>query len=359
MRRFLPPLVPVLTLAACATSRAAAGSGERRLVPADAPRQAWEAPSQDSPDAPATVAYSATQCEREARGAFVSGDREWGWKALVACSRRADFLSLRLLLHDPWKEEIGKHGEEGARLLARILMRTNLELGYDLPRIQNAGIPLLDLRQVADDPALAEGQYVLLRGIVGSREKAAAGGELIAINEQRQIGVYEGKGRGEEGQGGGGAFSPAQVSRMGGPATLAYGGNGYLGMPLGGSSPLGRGMRGGMIGPGRPYAGWPNGAPYNNDYYAIGPVYENQSIDTGRKAMLDLARFDPRLTPGMEVAVLARVKGVAQMHETNDVCKSSDHGKKVTCATQMVASRPMPKLDLVRIWILSTNEEKE
>ncbi len=361
MRRSFALLSTLCLAGACASTPVAADpspleAGETRLAP-HGPRESWSAPAQDSPESPAKVAYSATECEREARDAFVSGDRDWGWKALVACSRRSDFMSLRPLLRPPWKDEIPKRGEEGARLLARVLVRTDLELGYDLPRIQNAGIPLLDMRQVGDDPSLSQGQFVILRAVIGSREKMGAG-ELLALHEQRQVGVYEGKGRGEEGQGGGGAFSPAQVSRMGGPSMLAYGGNGYFGLPLNGPSPLGRGMRGGLIGPGRPYAGWPNGAPYNNDYYAIGPVYENESLDTGRKAMLDLERFDPRLTPGMEVAVLARVDGVLASHETNDVCKTANDGKTIRCDQEAVETRPLPKLDLLRVWILSANEDR-
>ncbi|MHB8418495.1 MAG: hypothetical protein ACYDCL_10495 [Myxococcales bacterium] len=324
------------------------------LAPSKMP---WPEQTQDPPDAPARVAYSALECEREARAAFEGGDTAWGWKALVACTKRSDFMDLRPLLRRPWKDEIGRHGGEGAELLGRVLVRTDLALGYDLRRIQNAGIPLLDLKQAADDPALATGQFVIVRAAIGAR-KASPAGELVQLFEQKQESTYEGMGLGEEGQGGGGAFSPAQVTRMGGPGALAYAGTGYFGIPTAGT-PLGRGMRGGMIGPGRPYSGWPYGAPYNNDYRAVGPVYANQSVDTGREAVLDLDHFDPRLTRGMEVAVLAQVVGSSRSEDWSDVCRSNEAGSSITCHKERVQSPPAPTLKAVKVWILENTDGDE
>jgi hypothetical protein len=319
----------------------------------------WPAQTPDPPNAPAIVAYSALECEREAKAAFVGGDTDWGWKALVACTERADFMDLRPLLRAPWREELGRRGPEGAKMLGRVLVRTDLELGYDLRRIQNAGIPLLDLKQVSDDPSLATGQFVILRATIGQRH-ATGSGEVVEAYEQKQVGVYEGMGAGEEGQGGGGAFSPAQVQRMGGLGGLASAGTGYMGMPMASANPLGRGMRGGMIGPGRPYSGWPYGAPYNNDYHAIGPVYENQSVDTGREAVIDLDRFDPRLTPGLEVAVLAQVTGTAAgTSELGDVCRASDDKNSIVCRKEQVGGGPSPRLKMVQVWILEASDSDE
>ncbi|HUB07413.1 MAG TPA: hypothetical protein VMB50_10440 [Myxococcales bacterium] len=347
-------VIAVFAAALCACA-AAPVVPEAQLTPTG--KMPWPAQTQDPPDAPAKVAYSALECEREARAAFEGGDTEWGWRALVACTERADFMDLRPLLRRPWKDEIGRRGSEGAEMLGRVLVRTDLELGYDLRRIQNAGIPLLDMKQVADDPALAAGQFVILRATVGSR-KASPSGELVQLFEQKQVGFYEGMGGGEEGQGGGGAFSPAQVARMGGPGALAYAGTGYFGIPTVGT-PLGRGMRGGMIGPGRPYSGWPYGAPYNNDYRAIGPVYGEQSEDTGREAVLDLDHLDPRLTHGLEIAVLAQVVGAGQSDDWSDVCRSGDVSGSITCRKERLQGPPTATLKPVRIWILEASDSDE
>lgn len=351
-RRLLLTLLAVLC--ACAERPVVA---ETELAPGG--RMPWPTQTPDPPTAPAMVAYSALECEREARAAFVGGDTDWGWKALVACTDRQDFMDLRPLLHAPWKDELGRRGAEGAKLLGKVLVRTDLELGYDLRRIQNAGIPLLDLKQVADDPTLAEGQFVILRAVIGERHQAGSG-EVVQAFEQRQVSVYEGMGQGEDGQGGGGAFSPAQVQRMGGLGGLAYAGTGYMGMPTASSSPLGRGMRGGLIGPGRPYSGWPYGAPFNNDYRAIGPVYANESVDTGRYAEVDLDHFDPRLTPGLEVAVLAQVAGTAPgAIELGDVCRSGDDKNNIVCKKERVGGAPTPRLKMVHVWILEASDLDE
>ncbi len=348
MKRLATLTAAVLSACAIAALR------EARLSPSEKPspseKMPWPTQTQDPPDAPARVAYSALECEREARSAFQGGDTDWGWKALSACTERSDFMDLRPLLRHPWKEEIARRGAEGAELLARVLVRTDLELGYDLRRIQNAGIPLLDMKQVADDPALATGQFVIFRAAVGSR-KAQPGHEMVQVFEQKEVGVYEGMGQGEEGQGGGGAFSPAQVSRMGGPGALAYASTGYFGIPNVGT-PLGRGMRGGLIGPGRPYSGWPDGAPYNNDYRAVGPVWGEQSLDTGREAILDLDHFDPRLTHGMEIAVLAQVSGTARSEDWSDVCRSTDSGNSISCHKERVEGAVAPALKPVHVWLL-------
>ena len=265
-------------------------------------------------------------------------------------------MDLRPLLRSPWKEEIARRGPDGAQLLARILVRTGLELGYDLRRIQNAGISLLDLRQVADDPSLCQGQFVILRAQLGVRQ-AAGTGEVVQLVEQRQESYYAGMGQGEEGQGGGGAFSPAQVGRMGGFGALAYGGgSGYMGTPMSSPSPLGAGMAGGLVGPGKPYSGWPYGAPFNNDYQAVGPVYENDTVDTGREAVLELDRLDPRLTPGVDVAVLAQVVGTGEVPGTlGESCRAS--GKEIVCRHEQVKGTTAPRLHPVHLWILGTNDD--
>jgi hypothetical protein len=352
-RRALLALLAVLS--ACATGRQTIQ--ESKVEPREV-RMPWPAQTADPPNAPALVAYSALECERQARGAFLAGDTDWGWKALVACTDRADFMDLRPLLHAPWKDELGRRGAEGAKMLGRVLVRTDLELGYDLRRIQNAGIPLLDLKQVSDDPSLAEGQFVILRAVIGQRH-VTGGAEVVEAYEQKQVGVYEGMGQGEEGQGGGGTFSPAQVTRMGGLGGLAYAGTGYMGMPQGSGSPLGHGLRSGLIGQGKPYSGWPHGAPFNNDYRAVGPVYENQSVDTGREAVIDLERFDPRLTPGLEIAVLAQVTGASGgMSQVGDVCRSSDDKSSIVCSKEQV-SGPVPRLKMVQLWILEATDSDE
>ncbi|MHB1847149.1 MAG: hypothetical protein ACYCWW_20180, partial [Deltaproteobacteria bacterium] len=269
-----------------------------------------------------------------------------------------DFNSLEPLLHAPWAKEIVRHGDQGYALVGKILVRTGLTLGYDLRRLQNAGLPLLDMRQVTDDPVLAQGQYVIVRAQVGAR-KAAGKSEIVELFEQKQQSHFEGMGLGEEGQGGGGAFSPAQISRMGGAGGLGYGGSGYLGMPYGGSMPMGAGMQGGLVGPGRPYSGWPDGAPFNNDYRAVGPVYENETVDTGRSAVLDLSHFDPRLTPGVDVAVLAKVSGVAHPGTLGSVCRATGAKEdRIECQNEKVSGRPTPQLVPVEVWLLSTNDDE-
>ncbi len=361
MTRFYSLVAALLSMGACATARpdvTVHPEEADRLAPTAAPpKQAWVPDAEDPPDAPAHDAYSAAECEREARRAYGRGENQWAWRALLACGERHDFNSLEPLLHPPWAREIASHGAQGYELVGKILVRTGLTLGFDLRRLQNAGLPLLSLRQVTDDPGLADGQYVLLRAQVGAR-KAVGGQELVELFEQRQESHFEGMGLGEEGQGGGGAFSPAQISRMGGAGGLGYGGTGFLGMPYGGAMPMGAGMRGGLVGPGRPYSGWPDGAPYNNDYRAVGPVYENDTIDSGRSAMLDLARFDPRLTPGVDVAVLARVAGKATQNSLGAVCRPGKSGDAV-CKTEEVSSGPIPRLVPVKLWILATNEDDD
>ncbi|HYS09349.1 MAG TPA: hypothetical protein VEP66_11410 [Myxococcales bacterium] len=278
-------------LLACATAEPIATP-----APPPAPTRLEASPRQAPPfDARSFAANQLTplECEKGARQLYeIRPDQ--GWAALVACVDRTrwprgEFTHLELLTRGVWDQELQTR-PEAPRLIAKVVALRGGDVEGDLPLVQKSRVPLFTLAAALRQPDVYKGRWVLVRGALteikqeGNRAAAmmretslrATAREVADGPIHRYESSYSGKGQGEY-------SSTSRTSNSGGSSSRtdnkASGSGSY--------SSSGR-----------------------SEYSSVKQRFENERVETGRRAVGKLAQADPFLEPEKDFLFLARFDGV-------------------------------------------------
>lgn len=271
MRNFL-----LCFIAACAAPQAA--------VP-PAPTRLQAAPPRAAPrfDAREFAAEQVTpgDCEVGARQLH-ERDAKQGWEALVACVERARwprgaFTLLERITGGYWDEDLQSR-PDAPRLIAKVIAHRGGDVEGDIPLAQKSRVPVFTLAAALRQPDVYKGRWVLLRGALSELRqengKAAAmvrETSLRASSHEVQVGdVFR-----RDSTSSGSASADIQTTRYGNASADAQ------------YRTSGR-----------------------DEFSRVRQKFDNEHVETGRKAVGKLAQADPFLEPEKDFIFLGRFDGV-------------------------------------------------
>ena len=282
-------------LIACATAEPIAAP-----TPASGPTRLEALPRPAPPfDAKGFAADQLTplECEKSARHLYELRPDQ-GWAALVACVERSrwprgEFTHLELLTRGTWDQELQTR-PEAARMIAKVVALRGGDVEGDIPLVQKSRIPLFTLAAALRQPDVYKGRWVLVRGALSEirqdGNKAAAimrETSLRATAHEVQDGSISRVDRTSSGR----ASAEAQTSRYGNARGSAQ------------YSSSGR-----------------------TEYSTVKQKFENERVETGRRAVGKLPQADPFLEPEKDFLFLARFDGVNPGQDQHPVAMLSIAG---------------------------------
>jgi hypothetical protein len=280
-------LVLTCILLACATT-----DPMYAPMPQEAPTRLEASPR--PPPAFDARGFAATQltpleCEKAARQLYESSPDQ-GWSALVACIERTrwprgEFTHLELLTRGAWDQELQTR-PEAPRVIAKVVALRGGDVEGDIPLVQKSRVPLFTLAAALRQPDVYKGRWVLVRGALseirqeGSKTAAvmretslrATAREVQEGPTRRYDSSYKGSGQGE--------YSSSSRSSSGTRTDHKASGSGQY-------SSSGR-----------------------SEYSMVKQKFENERVETGRRAVGKLPQADPFLEPEKDFLFLARFDGV-------------------------------------------------
>ena len=213
-----------------------------------------------------------------------------GWAALVACVERSrwprgEFTHLELLTRGTWDHELQTR-PEAARMIARVVALRGGDVEGDIPLVQKSRVPLFTLAAALRQPDVYKGRWVLVRGALSEirqdGNKAAAMMRETSLRAtarevadgpiSRRDSSYKGTAQGE--------FSSSSRNSSGNRSDYKASGSGQY-------SSSGR-----------------------TEYSSVKQKFENERVETGRRAVGKLPQADPFLEPDKDFLFLARFDGV-------------------------------------------------
>jgi hypothetical protein len=289
-------------LIACATTEPIAASappaGPTRLQAASVPEAA---PKQPPPfDAKAFAAEQLTpiECEKSARNLH-QFNADQGWAALGACIQRSrwprgEFTQLELLTAGSWDQDLQTRAD-APRLVAKVVALRGGDVEGDLPLLQRSRVPMFTLAAALRQPDVYKGRWVLLRGALSEVRQEGAKTALVmretslrATAREVQVGSisrYESSSKG----GAQGEFSSTTKSSSTGKTDYRASGSGQ-------------------------YA-----SSGRSEHSTVKQKFENERVETGRRAVGKMAQADPFLEPEKDFLFLARFDGVSPSHDDQPV----------------------------------------
>ena len=280
-------LLALTCLLACATPEPIATP-----APQAGPTRLEASPKSPPPfDAKGFAATQLTplECEKGARQLYELRPDQ-GWAALVACvdrSRwpRGEFTQLELLTRGAWDLELQTR-PEAPRLIAKVVALRGGDVEGDIPLVQKSRVPLFTLAAALRQPDVYKGRWVLVRGALSEIKqegnKAAAlmrETSLRATAREVQDGPihrYESSSQAKAQ----GEYSSSGRSSTSGRTDYKASGSGQY-------SSSGR-----------------------SEYSSVKQKFENERVETGRRAVGKLPQADPFLEPEKDFLFLARFDGV-------------------------------------------------
>ncbi|HEY4883845.1 MAG TPA: hypothetical protein VII08_09410 [Myxococcales bacterium] len=274
-------------LIACATAEPIAAP-----APASGPTRLETLPRPAPPfDAKGFAADQLTplECEKSARQLYELKPNQ-GWAALVACVERSrwprgEFTHLELLTRGTWDQELQTR-PEAARMIAKVVALRGGDVEGDIPLVQKSRVPLFTLAAALRQPDVYKGRWVLVRGALS--EIRQDGNKAAAIMRETSlratarevadgpISRYESSSKGSAQ----GEFSSSSRSSSAGRTDYNARGSGQY-------STSGR-----------------------SEHSSVRQKFENERVETGRRAVGKLPQADPFLEPEKDFLFLARFDGV-------------------------------------------------
>jgi hypothetical protein len=229
------------------------------------------------------------ECEKSARQLYeIRPDQ--GWAALVACVERSrwprgEFTHLELLTRGTWDQELQTR-PDAARMIAKVVALRGGDVEGDIPLVQKSRVPLFTLAAALRQPDVYKGRWVLVRGALSEirqdGNKAAAMMRETSLRAtarevadgpiSRRDSSYKGTAQGE--------FSSSSRNSSGNRSDYKASGSGQY-------SASGR-----------------------TEYSSVKQKFENERVETGRRAVGKLPQADPFLEPDKDFLFLARFDGV-------------------------------------------------
>ena len=276
-------------LIACATTEPIAAP-----TPAAAPTRLEAVPRPPPPpfDAKGFAAEQLTpiECEKSARRIHdVNPDQ--GWAALGACIERTrwprgEFTQLELLTGGYWDDELRTRAD-APRLMARVIALRGGDVEGDIPLVQKSRVPVFTLAAALRQPDVYKGRWVLVRCALSEIRQEGNRAALVmretslrATAREVQDGPirrYDSSSRGS-----------AQGEYSGSVRSTRTGRTDYSGSASGHYSSSGR-----------------------SEYSTVSQKFENERVETGRRAVGKLPQADPFLEPEKDFVFLARFDGVS------------------------------------------------
>jgi hypothetical protein len=229
------------------------------------------------------------ECEKSARQLYELKPDQ-GWAALVACVERSrwplgEFTHLELLTRGTWDHELQTR-PEAARMIAQVVALRGGDVEGDIPLVQKSRVPLFTLAAALRQPDVYKGRWVLVRGALSEirqdGNKAAAlmretslratAREVADGPISRYESSYKGNVQGE--------FSSSSRSSSAGRSDYKASGSGQY-------TSSGR-----------------------SEHSSVRQKFENERVETGRRAVGKLPQADPFLEPEKDFLFLARFDGV-------------------------------------------------
>jgi hypothetical protein len=229
------------------------------------------------------------ECEKSARQLYELKPDQ-GWAALVACVERSrwprgEFTHLELLTRGTWDQELQTR-PEAARMIAKVVALRGGDVEGDIPLVQKSRVPLFTLAAALRQPDVYKGRWVLVRGALSEirqdGNKAAAlmretslratAREVADGPISRYESSYKGNVQGE--------FSSSSRSSSAGRSDYKASGSGQY-------TSSGR-----------------------SEHSSVRQKFENERVETGRRAVGKLPQADPFLEPEKDFLFLARFDGV-------------------------------------------------
>ena len=282
------PLALCFLLFACATTEPIATP-----TPQAGPIRLEAAPKPPPPqfDAKGFAADQLTpiECEKSARHLYELRP-EQGWAALVACidrSRwpRGEFTQLELLTRGVWDQELQTR-PDAPRVIAKVVAMRGGDVEGDIPLVQKSRVPLFTLAAALRQPDVYKGRWVLVRGALS--EIKQEGNRAAAIVRETSL-----RATAHEVQDGpihrydSSSTSKAQGEFSSTTKSSRTGRTDYKANASGQYSSTGR-----------------------SEYSSVKQKFENERVETGRRAVGKLPQADPFLEPEKDFLFLARFDGV-------------------------------------------------
>ena len=283
-------------LLACATAEPIAAP-----TPQAAPTRLEPSPRQAAPfDAKGFAASQLTplECEKGARN-LRDFNPDQGWSALVACIERSrwprgEFTQLELLTGGFWDQDLQKR-PEAPRLIAKVVALRGGDVEGDIPLVQKSRVPLFTLAAALRQPDVYKGRWVLVRGALSEiRQEGTRAAAMLRETSLRAtarevqegpISRYESSSKGS-----------AQGEYSSSVRSSRYGRTDSKGSASGQYTSSGR-----------------------SEYSTVKQKFENERVETGRRAVGKLLQADPFLEPEKDFLFLARFDGVSPSHEDQPV----------------------------------------
>ena len=284
------------TLLACATAEPIAAptpaASPTRLEPS--PRAAAPFDARDF----AATQLSPLECEHSARQLH-DANPDRGWSALGACIERSrwprgEFTQLELLTGGYWDQELQKR-PEAPRLIAKVVALRGGDVEGDIPLVQKSRVPLFTLAAALRQPEVYKGRWILVRGALSDiRQEGARTAAMLRETSLRATAreVQDGPIRRYESS----SKGSARGEYSGSVRSSRYGNTEYKGSGSGQYSSSGR-----------------------SEYSTVTQKFENERVETGRRAVGKLVQADPFLEPDKDFLFLARFDGVSPAQEEQPV----------------------------------------
>jgi hypothetical protein len=216
----------------------------------------------------------------------------------VACIERSrwprgEFTHLELLTRGTWDHELQTR-PEAPRVIAKIVALRGGDVEGDIPLVQKSRVPIFTLAAALRQPDVYKGRWILVRGALSEIKqdgtKAAAlmrETSLRATSREVQDGAISRYDHSSSSRG----SAEVQTSRYGNARGSAqYSSNG------------------------------------RSEYSKVKQKFENERVETGRRAVGKLPQADPFLEPEKDFLFLARFDGVNQGQDQQPVAMLSIAG---------------------------------
>jgi len=255
-------------------------------------------------------AFAASQpspfdCEASARRLRESSaDRAWA--ALVACVEhpgwsRGDFTYLERLTSGFWDTDLTSRSD-APRMIARVIAARGGDVEGDIPLAQKSRVPLFTLAAAVRQPEVYRGRWVLMRGALSEiRQEGARSAAVVRETSLRATAreVPVGPVSRVDRSGSSTSRSDIQSSRSASVRGSSQSGNSPRysgsGQYSGSSSTSGTSQ---------------HSSSGRTEYSSVKQRFENERVETGRRAVGKLAQADPFLEPEKDFLFLARFDGV-------------------------------------------------
>jgi hypothetical protein len=289
-------------LIACATTEPIAASapaaGPTRLQAVSLPEAAPRRPPPFDAKGFAAEQLTPIECEKAARNLH-QFNADQGWAALGACIQRSrwprgEFTQLELLTAGSWDQELQTRAD-APRLVAKVVALRGGDVEGDIPLLQKSRVPMFTLAAALRQPEVYKGRWVLLRGALSEVRQEGARTAVVMRETSLRATAHEvqsgpiSRYESSSHAAGQGEYANSTKSSSGARTDYRSSGNGQY------------------------------SSSRRSEYSTVKQKFENERVETGRRAVGKLPQADPFLEPEKDFLFLARFDGVSPAQDDQPV----------------------------------------